>query len=48
MFALPGQRFGPELHFHARFATSGTYRLWGQFRLANGRVITVPFTVTAR
>jgi Cu+-exporting ATPase len=48
VFALPGQRFGPDLDFHANFDTPGTYRLWGQFRLANGHVLTVPFTVTAR
>ncbi|MGH8867720.1 MAG: heavy metal translocating P-type ATPase [Actinomycetes bacterium] len=47
VFALPGQRFGPELDVHTRFDTPGTYRLWGQFRLADGRVLTVPFTVTA-
>ena len=47
VFALPGQTFGPDLPVHAHFATAGTYRLWGQFRLADGHVITVPFTVTA-
>jgi Cu+-exporting ATPase len=47
VFALPGQTFGPELEVHAEFPTAGTYRLWGQFRLASGRVITAPFTVTA-
>ena len=47
VFALPGQRFGPELEVHARFDSAGTYRLWGQFRLADGCVITAPFTVTA-
>ena len=31
----------------AHFDTAGTYRLWGQFRLGNGHVITVPFTLTA-
>ena len=39
-FATPGSTFGPELDFHTRFETSGTYRLWGQFRLADGDVIT--------
>ncbi len=48
VFALPGQEFGPELDFHASFDTPGLYRLWGQFRLADGRVITAPFTVAAR
>ncbi len=47
VFALPGQRFGPELKVHARFDDPGLYRLWGQFRLADGRVITAPFTVKA-
>ncbi|MGY1704380.1 heavy metal translocating P-type ATPase [Geodermatophilus sp. SYSU D00697] len=48
VFALPGQEFGPELDVHADLATAGVYRLWGQFRLADGRVLTVPFTVEAR
>jgi P-type Cu+ transporter len=47
VFALPGQTFGPDLDVHAEFPTAGTYRLWAQFRLADGRVITVPFTVRA-
>jgi Cu+-exporting ATPase len=32
---------------HAEFPTSGVYQLWAQFRLGNGDVITVPFTVEA-
>jgi P-type Cu+ transporter len=47
VFAVPGQRFGPALDVHAHFDEPGLYRLWGQFRLADGRVITVPFTVEA-
>jgi Cu+-exporting ATPase len=47
VFALPGQEFGPELDVHAEFETPGLYRLWGQFRLADGSVLTVPFTVRA-
>jgi Cu+-exporting ATPase len=47
VFALPGQAFGPELDLHAEFPTAGTYRLWAQFRLADGRVVTAPFTVQA-
>ncbi|MGK5114976.1 heavy metal translocating P-type ATPase [Geodermatophilus sp. CPCC 205506] len=47
VFALPGQSFGPELDVHAEFPTAGTYRLWAQFRLADGDVLTVPFTVEA-
>jgi len=47
VFALPGQTFGPELDVHAEFDTPGLYQLWGQFRLASGDVVTVPFTVEA-
>jgi P-type Cu+ transporter len=48
VFALPGQAFGPELHVYAEFPTARTYQLWAQFRLADGDLITVPFTVEAR
>jgi Cu+-exporting ATPase len=48
VFALPGQTFGPELEVHADFPTAGTYQLWAQFRLVDGDLITVPFTVQAR
>jgi Cu+-exporting ATPase len=47
VFAMPGTTFGPELDVHAEFDSPGTYRLWGQFRRANGDVLTVPFTVEA-
>jgi P-type Cu+ transporter len=47
VFALPGQRFGPELDFHFRFPTAGRYQLWAQFQAADGTVLTVPFTVEA-
>ena len=47
VFALPGQRFGPELTVHTHLDEDGLHQLWGQFRLADGRVITVPFTVNA-
>ena len=47
VFALPGTTFGPDLPVHVHFDTAGTYRLWGQFRLASGQIITVPFTVEA-
>jgi len=47
VFAIPGETFGPELEVHAEFDTPGIYQLWGQFRLADGSVITVPFTVEA-
>ena len=47
VFALPGQAFGPDLDVHVHVDDPGTYRLWGQFRLADGTVITVPFTIDA-
>jgi P-type Cu+ transporter len=47
VFALPGRQFGPELDAHFLFHTTGVYQLWAQFRLDNGHVITVPFTVEA-
>ncbi|HEX6870703.1 MAG TPA: heavy metal translocating P-type ATPase [Micromonosporaceae bacterium] len=47
VFAQPGQTFGPKLDVHAEFDTAGVYQLWGQFRLADGSVLTVPFTVEA-
>jgi Cu+-exporting ATPase len=45
VFALPGQRFGPELTVHADLPRPGRYRLWGQFRDAAGVVRTTAFTV---
>ena len=48
VFALPGTTFGPELDVHAEFPTAGIYQLWAQFRLADGNVITAPFTVHAQ
>lgn len=47
VFALPGTAFGPELRVHADFPTAGIYQLWAQFRLADGEVITAPFTLRA-
>ena len=47
VFALPGTQFGPELDAHFHFHTEGVYRLWAQFRLDGGHVVTVPFTVEA-
>ena len=47
VFATPGETFGPELDVHAEFDTPGVYQLWGQFRLADGDVVTVPFTIEA-
>ena len=46
VFALPGQTFGPELQLRHRFADPGLYRLWAQFRLANGSLITAQYTIT--
>jgi P-type Cu+ transporter len=48
VFALPGQRFGPELDLHTHLDEPGLHQIWGQFRLGDGRVLTVPFTVEAR
>jgi Cu+-exporting ATPase len=48
VLAMPGRTFGPELDVHAEFDAPGLYRLWGQFRLADGTVLTAPFTVEAR
>jgi P-type Cu+ transporter len=47
VFALPGRTFGPELDAHFQFHTADVYQLWAQFRLGNGHVVTVPFTVQA-
>jgi Cu+-exporting ATPase len=47
VFALPGQEFGPALDVHANFPRAGLYRLWGQFRTADGQVMTTQFTVRA-
>jgi P-type Cu+ transporter len=47
VWPLPGTRFGPEIGFHHRFAAPGLYKLWGQFRTADGQVITADFVVRA-
>jgi P-type Cu+ transporter len=47
VMAVPGTRFGPELDLHARFHRPGAYRLWAQFRLGDGTVVTAPFVVHA-
>ncbi|QNN51831.1 heavy metal translocating P-type ATPase [Nocardioides mesophilus] len=47
VFAVPGTEFGPELELHVRFDTPGDYRLWAQFRLADGTVVTAPFLLHA-
>jgi Cu+-exporting ATPase len=45
--AVPGASFGPELGLHLDVPKAGLYRLWAQFRLGDGEVLTVPFTVEA-
>ncbi len=47
VLAMPGTEFGPDLALHATFDVPGTYRLWAQFKLADGTVVTAPFTVHA-
>jgi Cu+-exporting ATPase len=46
-FAVPGSRFGPQLDLHPRFYVPGAYRLWAQFALNDGTVVTAPFVVHA-
>ncbi|HEY5878363.1 MAG TPA: heavy metal translocating P-type ATPase [Nakamurella sp.] len=46
-FAVPGTTFGPDLGVHTELDGPGRYRIWGQFRLSDGRLITAPFTVDA-
>lgn len=47
VLALPGTRFGPGLDLHVRFEVAGAYRMWAQFRLGDGTVVTAPFVVHA-
>ena len=47
VMALPGTTFGPVLDLHVRFDRPGAYRLWAQFELADGTVVTAPFVVHA-
>ncbi|WP_148572016.1 heavy metal translocating P-type ATPase [Nocardioides caldifontis] len=47
VMALPGTDFGPELSMHLHVEHPGGYRLWAQFRLDDGSVVTAPFTVHA-
>jgi P-type Cu+ transporter len=47
VLALPGTTFGPDLDLHVRFERPGAYRMWAQFRLADGTVVTAPFVVHA-
>jgi Cu+-exporting ATPase len=48
VFATPGTEFGPELGLHVKFDTPGSYRLWAQFQLADGTVVTAPFMLHAQ
>jgi Cu+-exporting ATPase len=45
VLALPGARFGPDLDLHVRFGQPGPYRMWVQFELGDGTVVTAPFVV---
>ncbi len=47
VLAVPGTRFGPDLGLHVRFDRPGAHRLFAQFRLGDGRVVTAPFVVHA-
>jgi Cu+-exporting ATPase len=47
VLALPGTTFGPELDLHVEFDRPGAYRLFAQFRLGDGAVVTAPFVVHA-
>ena len=47
VFALPGTTFGPDLSLHVHFDRAGAYRLWAQFQLGDGTVVTAPFVVHA-
>jgi Cu+-exporting ATPase len=45
VLALPGTRFGPDLALHLRLDRPGAYRLWAQFELSDGTVVTAPFVL---
>ncbi|HET6562863.1 MAG TPA: heavy metal translocating P-type ATPase [Marmoricola sp.] len=47
VLAMPGTEFGPELEMHVKLEDPGAYRLWAQFRLGDGTVVTAPFTLHA-
>jgi Cu+-exporting ATPase len=47
VLALPGTTFGAELDLHVEFDRPGAYRLFAQFRLGDGEVVTAPFVVHA-
>ena len=37
--------YGPEIEFHHAFPAPGLYKIWGQFQMADGRVITADFVI---
>jgi len=43
----PEDRGGPRVAFHAVFPKAGRYRLWGQFKRSDGRLVVAAFTVEA-
>ena len=45
VWPLPGTRFGPEVGYHHTFAAPGLYKVWGQFKTADGEVVTADFVV---
>jgi Cu+-exporting ATPase len=45
VWPLPGARLGSEIAFQHRFAAPGLYKLWGQFELHDGRIVTADFVV---
>ena len=48
VFALPGTRVRSRPGPARPVRPAGAYRLWAQFRLADGTVVTAPFVVHAR
>lgn len=37
--------YGPEIPFHCRFPAPGLYKVWGQFQIHEGHVITADFVI---
>jgi hypothetical protein len=37
--------YGPEIQFHYTFPQAGLYKVWGQFKLHDGQVMTADFVV---
>jgi Cu+-exporting ATPase len=46
--AAEGGAYGPEIAIHHTFPVPGLYKVWGQFKARDGRVITADFVVHAR